>query len=368
MCNGFGKPIPIAQVRPLHSLLMTRASHEAQRETHPSIRPFVLCRSGSPGIQRYAQTWSGDNSTSWETLKYNIPMGLGFGLSGQPNTGHDVGGFWGSVPEPELLVRWVQNGIFHPRFSIHSWRLDGTATEPWTYPEVIDIIRDCIQFRYRLIPYLYQLFVEAAESGHPIVRPLVYHFPDDPEVVDQSFDFMLGSNLLIVSVHEPGCRTRDVYVPGEVKWCDFFTGIWYNGGSSNVIETPLERPTLLAREGAIIPTGKAMARVGAEPDDTRELFIFPGPDGSSNSERLVEDDGTTLDYRTGARSIVRVSVTATDTQIECTVTREANGFAIEYGHLTIALPPGESRTFVHHSAQELPPDVNGRRRFEIPIP
>lgn len=368
MCDGFGKPIPIAQVRPLHSLLMTRASHEAQRENQPSIRPFVLCRSGCPGIQRYAQTWSGDNSTSWETLKYNIPMGLGFGLSGQPNTGHDVGGFWGSVPEPELLVRWVQNGIFHPRFSIHSWRLDGTATEPWTYPEVIDIIRDCIQLRYRLIPYLYQLFVEAAESGHPITRPLVYHFPDDPEVVDQSFDFMLGPDLLIVSVHEPACHTRDVYLPGSLRWCDFFTGVWYDGGTSVAIPTPFERPTLLAREGAIIPIGKPMSRVGAEPDDTRELLVFPGSGNSSSARQLIEDDGTTLEYREGKRSIVHVAMRTTEEHVECAVSCEPRGFQMEYYHLIISLPPGESRSFSHRGARELTPDASGRRRFEIPVP
>jgi alpha-glucosidase len=156
-CHGFGEPTRIGLLRSVQTLLMVRASYEAQRAARPDERPFVLSRSGCPGIQRYAQTWSGDNFTSWETLRYNIPMGLGLSLSGVPNTGHDVGGFYGPRPEPELFVRWVQNGIFHPRFCIHSYNTDGTVNEPWMYPEVLPIVRDLIQFRYRLIPYLYTL-------------------------------------------------------------------------------------------------------------------------------------------------------------------------------------------------------------------
>mgnify|MGYP003312311730 CR=1 FL=1 len=122
------RPTPLRLVRPVQALLMVRASLEAQRAHAPTLRPWLISRSGMPGTQRYAQTWSGDNYTSWHTLKHNVRMGLGLSLSGFFNTGHDVGGFAGPAPEPELFVRWVQNGVFHPRFTIHSWNthLDGT--------------------------------------------------------------------------------------------------------------------------------------------------------------------------------------------------------------------------------------------------
>ena len=226
LCQGFGKPFPNYLIRPLHSLLMTRASWEAQIGHNPDQRPFVLSRSGCPGIQRYAQSWSGDNSTSWQSMKYNIPMGLGLSLSGQPNIGHDVGGFLGKAPSPELFVRWIQNGIFHPRFSIHSWRTDGTASEPWMYPEVLDEVRAAIEFRYTLLPYLYSLFCEAADTGTPIIRPMVYEFPSDPACVDESFDFMLGWGLLVASVFGEGQRTRLVHTPDGTRWCDYHTGVW----------------------------------------------------------------------------------------------------------------------------------------------
>ena len=122
ICHGFGRPMALKLIRPVQAMLMVRASLEAQQAHKPKERPWLISRSGMPGTQRYAQTWSGDNYTSWHTLKYNVSMGVGLSLSGFFNTGHDVGGFAGPAPEPELLVRWVQNGVFHPRFTIHSVR------------------------------------------------------------------------------------------------------------------------------------------------------------------------------------------------------------------------------------------------------
>ncbi|MGP8243389.1 MAG: TIM-barrel domain-containing protein, partial [Bryobacteraceae bacterium] len=144
VAHGFGTPRPAREIRPLQPLLMMRASRQAQCEQRPGVRPFLVSRSGCVGMHRYAQTWSGDNYTSWETLKYNIKMGLGLALSGVSNSGHDVGGFAGPRPTPELLVRWVAAGIFLPRFSIHSWNDDGTANEPWMYPEVTHMVRELI--------------------------------------------------------------------------------------------------------------------------------------------------------------------------------------------------------------------------------
>ncbi|HMC44046.1 MAG TPA: TIM-barrel domain-containing protein, partial [Caballeronia sp.] len=121
MAHGFGKSFPAQQAKVLQTQLMMRASRDAQREHAPGKRPFLVSRSGGVGMHRYVQTWSGDNTTSWETLRYNLKMGLGLAMSGVSNTGHDIGGFSGPAPEPELFVRWVAFGIFLPRFSIHSW-------------------------------------------------------------------------------------------------------------------------------------------------------------------------------------------------------------------------------------------------------
>jgi alpha-glucosidase len=295
-CNGFGQETRISLLRPVQTLLMTRASYEAQMAHAPNLRPFVLCRSGMPGIQRYAQTWSGDNNVSWTTLRYNIPMGLGLSLSGAPNTGHDVGGFLGGKPDAELFVRWVQNGIFHPRFTIHSASIDGSVNEPWMYPDVLPIIRAAIQFRYRLIPYLYSLMVEASTSGQPIIRPMVYHFGDDPRCRTESFDFMLGDSLLVASVLEPDARERTVYLPRGQGWYDFHTGDFYEGGQEITVDAPLDKIPLFAPEGAIIPMGKAMRHLGAEDDDLREVLVFPYKIAGIGFGHTIEDDGVSLPH------------------------------------------------------------------------
>lgn len=197
--NGFGTPRRACEAKPLHTLLMIKASREAQRAHAPELRPFLISRSGAAGMQRYVQTWSGDNYTSWETLRYNIKMAMGLALSGVSNTGHDIGGFAGPAPEPELFLRWVQHGIFLPRFSIHSWNDDQTVNEPWMYPEITPHIRDLIHFRYRLIPYLYNLLWRSHTYYEPMIRPTLYDFPEDPYCFEENDDMMLGSKLLVAS-------------------------------------------------------------------------------------------------------------------------------------------------------------------------
>ena len=148
--------MPLHRCRPLHGMLMTRASfeaqqqHAAQTELHESV--FTVTRAGGPGIQRYAQTWSGDNTTSWDTLRWNIRTGLQMSLSGMFNTGHDVGGFYGPLPEPELFVRWVQACSLNPRMVMNSWKDGGASNLPWMHAEGTSLVLQAINLRYQLLP------------------------------------------------------------------------------------------------------------------------------------------------------------------------------------------------------------------------
>jgi alpha-glucosidase len=343
---------------------MTRASYEAQQEYRPNERPYLISRSGCPGIQRYAQTWSGDNCSDWETLKYNIPMGLGLSLSGAPNTGHDVGGFCGNAPSPELFVRWVQNGVFHPRFTIHSYHSDGSVNEPWMYPEVLPIVREWIEFRYRLIPYLYTLLFESAQTGHPIIRPMVYEFPADPKCHTESFDFMLGPNLLVASVLQDGARRRPVYLPAANEWCDWYTGEWHTGGQVVSADAPLERIPLFVRAGGLIPMGKVMRHVGAEPDDVRQVFVFPHPTAGRGEFTLIEDDGLTLGYQRGEYSEVQLEVAATRDRISLQAVRRGN-HRLPYQRIEYILPPNETRPVT--VSGETWTDAQGRGHALAPV-
>ncbi|MCI0710898.1 MAG: alpha-glucosidase [Chloroflexi bacterium] len=340
VCDGFGDSIQLGMIRPLQSLLMTRASFEAQQEFLPDIRPFVLCRSGAPGIQKYAQVWSGDNATSWHTLKYNIPMGLGMSLSGLANVGHDVGGFFGPKPSVELFVRWIQCGVFHPRFTIHSYNTDGTINEPWMYPEVLPIVRKWMQFRYRLLPYLYTLFHEAAEHGTPLIRPLVYDFPHDANTHELSFQFMLGEQLLVAPVYEDGARQWSVYLPDGANWYDFYTGEVFRGGQTVNAAAPLDRIPLFAREGAIIPMGKPMRHVGVVPDDLREVLVFSHHDGAVSHFTLIEDDGLTIN---SPQTRVRFEVNVNDGELNAAVSVQGD-FPLPYDEIKFCTRYGHEKT------------------------
>ena len=306
-CCFDGKGGTIAQLKPIMSTLMCKMSAEAVVDHNPKARPYIVCRSGSAGIQKYAQTWCGDNYTNWKTLRYNIPIITGMGLSGQPNEGADIGGFYGPAPEEELFVRWVQNGIFQARFSIHSASNDNTVTEPWMYRGSAGLIRDAILLRYRFTPYLYSAEYEASQTGAPIMRPLVYEFQDDPAVYDESFEFMFGRDILVANVLEPGAKTWKVYLPAGSKWYDWGNNYaCYEGGQT--IEIPVEISTipLFLREGAIVPMASNQLMSMANDHMTSlHLTVVPGADSSYT---LYDDDGVTNDFKAGVCRKTEITV------------------------------------------------------------
>jgi alpha-glucosidase len=341
--HGFGQPISIERSRPLQPLLMTRATYEAQAARLPGERVFTVTRAGPPGIQRYAQTWSGDNTTSWHTLRWNIRMGLTMSLSGMFNTGHDVGGFAGPVPDAELLVRWVQCAAFSPRFIMNSWKEGGEVTTPWLHPSATPIIRDWIRLRYRLLPYLYTLYWRAAQFGEPMLRPLCYEFEDDPRVYADSDDFMLGPNLLVASVVEAGQRERSVYLPaGPVEWLDFWSGEHLAAGHTLVAAAPLERIPLFVPAGAMIPTTDTADAKRLHDEPSRALRIFPGRGAGTSTFTLYEDDGVTRSERDGNHAQVECTLDWTDSTVRVHASKRGP-FRVPYTTLRVLPPPGEQR-------------------------
>jgi alpha-glucosidase len=198
-------------------------------------------------MQRYVQTWSGDNATSWETLRWNIRMGLGLALSGVSNIGHDVGGFAGPAPDPELLLRWIGFGVFMPRFSIHSWNDDGSTTEPWMYSETLDSVRRLFRLREALRPEIAEALADYRAHYKPAVRPLFYDFPDDEALWADSDDFLLGRDILVAPVVDPGLDHRRVRLPAGADWRDAATGRVHRGGAAIDLPAPLDQPPFLRR-------------------------------------------------------------------------------------------------------------------------
>lgn len=304
-CDFDGKGGTIAQLRMVMANLMCHVTEEAIKEMDPEVRPFIVCRAGHAGIQQYAQTWAGDNRTAWESLKYNLPTILGMSLCGVSNYGCDIGGFYGPSPEPELLVRWVQNGIFHPRFSIHSVNSDMTVTEPWMYPEHTDRIREAMKLRYRLMPHLYSLMYRAHKEGISILQPLCSAYQEDPNSYDEAEIFVMGE-LLVATVLEKGAKTRRIYLPQGKNFYDFYTRERYQGGQILEVPVTLDSIPMYLPSGAILPMTDTVVN-NLYTEKARDLHLVCVSDAPGSFE-LYEDDGRTRAYERGEYRKTRIQM------------------------------------------------------------
>ncbi|MDI2032502.1 glycoside hydrolase family 31 protein [Saccharopolyspora sp. TS4A08] len=355
-----GAGATVARLRNVMSNLMCRVTRDGIAATNPSARPYIVCRSGHAGIQRYAQSWAGDNSTSWESLRHNIATILGMGLSGFPHHGCDIGGFHGPAPEPELLVRWVQHGIFQPRFSIHSVNSDNTVTEPWMYPDHTHHVRDAIKLRYRLFPYLYSLAARASATGWPIMEALVSAFQDDPGVDESAEEFMLGDALLVATVLTPGARTRSVRLPAGEVFYDAWTRQRHQGGQ--VVELPVDLGSipLFLRGGGIVPVAENQLR-SLTRDEVTDLRLICVPDRDARFT-LYEDDGLTRAHEDGAFRETEIRMTAGE-QVRLELTRRGEHRSTVRRLLFDVVRPGQCPHRVDLDGRRLPQFLH-RARFD----
>lgn len=280
-----------AEVHNLYGLMMAQASYKGLEQLRPTERSFVLTRSGYAGIQQYSAVWTGDNQSLWEHLEMSIPMLCNLGLSGVAFVGADIGGFAGNATA-ELFARWMQVGMLYPLMRGHS-ALSTAQHEPWVFGDKVEkICREYIELRYRLLPYIYTLFWEAATRGAPILRPLLYHFPNDPKTFTLADQVMLGASLLAAPIYRPGVEHRAVYLP-EGRWYDWWSGEAFEGSTHILAQAPLERMPLYVRAGSIIPMAPVMQYVDERPLDQLTLRIWKG----TGEFTLYEDDGHTFDYK-----------------------------------------------------------------------
>lgn len=263
-----------------------------------------MTRAAFAGTQRYAALWTGDNASVWEHLECSIPMNLNLGLSGFSFTGADVGGYRGDC-SGELLIRWTQLGAFIPYFRNHSEA--GTARqEPWAYDDrVLAVTGKYIRLRYALLTYIYNLMRESSLTGAPAMRPLFYHYQDDPVSYRVNDQFLLGADLLVCPVVRPGVDHRLVYLP-QGLWHDYWTGEVLTGGRYLVRQAPLDTLPLYVRAGAILPHDLPVNGKANEPQEAAlELYCYSGSDGIC---RLYFDDGISFDYRRGRYSEVKIEM------------------------------------------------------------
>jgi alpha-glucosidase len=281
-----------AEVHNLYGSAMAQASYEGLRASL-GARPFVLTRAGYAGIQRWSACWMGDNMSRWDHLEMAMPQLMNMGLSAVPFVGVDIGGFHDNA-SAELFARWMQFGALMPFSRGHS--CDGTERhEPWIFgPEIEAICRSSIQLRYRLLPYSYTLFWESSLTGAPVLRPLLYHFPDDPATYQIHDQVMLGPWLMAAPVYQPGRVCRQVYLPAG-RWYDWWSGAALEGPAHLLAEAPLERMPLYVRAGAVLPSGPALRHADEAPLSPLTLDLYPG----EGAWTLYEDDGISFGYEQG---------------------------------------------------------------------
>ena len=321
-----------------------RGIYQAQRKDYGQKRVFIMTRSSYAGQQHYGSNmWSGDVNSSWDMLRKQVPAGLSYSLTGNPNFNTDIGGFFcgsyntkgsGSAPRnpqfQELYVRWMQYGLFCPVFRSHGadapreiWQF-GKKGEP-----VYDAIEKQIRLRYRLIPYLYSTAWQVTSNNDSYMRPLFSDFAADKKVWNITDEFLFGRSILAAPIvkaqytEEKIIRTDAMtgwnrqsvsdgsaiggidftqaksttkYLPKGATWYDFWTNKQYKGGQDVTLETTLDRVPMFVRAGSILPLGPEMQYVGEKAWDNLELRIYPGANGSFT---LYEDEGDNYNYEKG---------------------------------------------------------------------
>jgi len=290
-----------------YPLFVSKAIYEGERATNDQKRVAILTRSAFAGQQRYGTiNWSGDIGWDWDTYKRQIVAGLNYNLTGMPYWTTDIGGFfrpgrgqYSDAKYHDILTRWFQWGTFNPIFRIHGYQ---TETEPWKYGDtVMNDMRNMMNLRYRLMPYIYSEAWQVSKNGSTIMRPMVMDFKNDPTAIGQLYQYMFGKTILVAPIIEPGVTEWNVYLPKSTVWYDFWTGKRFNGGQTIKAAAPQDKIPLFVKAGSILPMGKFLQYTSEKPMDTLEIRIYPGADGQFS---LYNDEGNNYNYEKGKYTVI----------------------------------------------------------------
>lgn len=289
-----GKKANALEAKNVYGFQMARSSYEAALQNSKERRPFILTRSGFAGVQRYSAVWSGDNTTSDEGLLSGILLNNQMGLSGISFCGYDIGGFIGEGSR-ELYQRWIQVGVFSPFCRNHKG-CGGPAGEPWAYGDEAEAVsKTFINFRYRLMPYLYAAFYEASQTGMPIARSLCINYPFDDKVYDNNYQyqFLFGDAMMVVPVTSQE-RTKKMYLP-QGEWYNICTDEKLAGAKEFSEEVPSYQLPVYIKASSIIPLQSIVQSTKDKPSDTLQLHIYNGTE--QNRFTYYEDEGDGFGYK-----------------------------------------------------------------------
>ena len=375
-----------------------RGIYQSQRKDDRGKRIFIMTRSSYAGQQHYGSNmWSGDVASSWDMLRKQVPAGLSFSLTGNPNFNTDIGGFFcgsyntkGPASAPrnpqfqELYVRWMQYGLFCPVFRSHGadapreiWQF-GKKGEP-----VYDAIEQTIRLRYRLLPYLYSTAWQVTSANDSYMRPLFADFAADKKVWDMTDEFLFGRSILAAPILDPqyteekviredamtGWDRKDVrgqkedgrsidwsashqvtkYLPKGATWYDFWTGKTYKGGQNITFATCFNQVPMFVRAGSILPLGPEMQYVGEKAWDNLEIRVYPGSNGDFT---LYEDEGDNYNYEKGTYATIAFHWNNKSRTLTIDNRQGAYPGMLQSRQFTIVLPDGTSKTVTYDGTRQ----------------
>ena len=372
-----------------------RGIYQAQRR-EGGKRVFIMTRSSYAGQQHYGSNmWSGDVNSSWDMLRKQVPAGLSYSLTGNPNFNTDIGGFFcssyntrgsGSAPKnpqfQELYVRWMQYGLFCPVFRSHG---ADAPREIWQFGEkgepIYDAIEKQIRLRYRLIPYLYSTAWQVTSNNDSYMRPLFSDFAADKKVWNMTDEFMFGRSILACPIVDPQYTEEKVirtnamtgwdrdqlimdngqltinwqetksavkYLPKGATWYDFWTNKSFKGGQNVTLETQIDRVPMFVRAGSILPLGPEMQYVGEKAWDNLEIRVYPGANGSFT---LYEDEGDSYSYERGVYSTITFSWNDKARQLTIGARKGVFLGMLESRQFTVVLPDGRQQQVSYSGAE-----------------
>jgi len=374
-----------------------RGIYQSQRKDDRGKRVFIMTRSAFAGQQHYGSNmWSGDVASSWDMLRKQIPAGLSFSLTGNPNFNTDIGGFFcgsyntkgaGSAPRnpqfQELYVRWMQYGLFCPVFRSHG---ADAPREIWQFGQkgepVYDAIEQMIRLRYRLLPYIYSIAGQVTANNESYLRPLFSDFAADKQVWDMTDEFMFGRSILAAPIVEAqytqekiikedamtgwdkknvsgdqeetsginwhATKTATKYLPKGATWYDFWTGRQYKGGQHVTLTTRFDQVPMFVRAGSIVPLGPEMQYVGEKSWDNLEIRLYPGADGTFS---LYEDEGDNYNYEQGYYSNIIFTWTERTRTLHISARQGGYKGMLLNRQFHIVLPDGTAKTIDYNGNQ-----------------
>jgi alpha-glucosidase len=332
--------------RNVYGMQMARSTYEGTRALLKNERPFILTRSGYSGIQRYSAVWTGDNQSNDDHMMAGVRLLNSMGLTGVPYVGMDVGGFTGN-PSKELFARWTSISAFTPFFRAHV-AIDNKSQEPWSFGERVEqICRNYISMRYRIMPTIYSAFYESSRTGMPVMRSIAIENPFDKNVYDWQYlhQFTLGSDLMICPTPSYERFTR-VYFPSGGTWYSVHDDAPHTGGSSVIVDSPIERLPMFVRDGGIIVAQSLVQSLQEKPTDTLLVHLWPG----TSTRRFVwyTDDGMSHDHEKGAYHVRTFTHDAARRTL--TIARAEGAYKPHFKHVRILL----------HAAEPVSATVNGK--------